>query len=123
MADLGTVTITEETFSHVKKIKFDWTSDANGKATKETAESYTGQIVRLVTVPGAAPNAPTASYDVVVNDEDATDVLMGGGADRSATGTEQVGAANLGYVANDRLSLSITDAGATKKGVAYLYIR
>jgi hypothetical protein len=123
MADLGTVAITEETFSHVKKIKFDWTSDADGKATKTTAESYTGQAVRLVIVPGAAPNAPDNLYDVAINDEDGTDVLMGGGADRSASATEQVGAANLGYVANDTLSLSITNAGAAKKGVAYLYIR
>jgi hypothetical protein len=47
MADLGTVAITEETFSHVKKVAFSWLSEdggANrGKATKTTEESYTGR--------------------------------------------------------------------------------
>ena len=60
MADLGTVTITEETMDYVKKIKFEWTTedggDNAGKASKTTEKTYTGQIVRLVTIPAA--NAP-----------------------------------------------------------------
>jgi hypothetical protein len=126
MADLGTVTLTEETISTVRKVKFEWTSEGtganSGKATKTTTKAYSGEIIRFVTIPDGTA-APSASYDVVVNDEDGTDVLMGAGADRSATATEQVLATNLGCVANDTLSLSITSAGETKKGTAILYIR
>jgi hypothetical protein len=127
MADLGTVTVIEETFSYIKKIAFSWLSEDGGgdagKATLTTEESYTGEIIRLVTVPSAAPDAPTDHYDVVVNDEDGNDVLMGAGADRSDADTEQVLASSLGCVANDQLSLSITSAGNAKKGTVYLYIR
>lgn len=127
MADLGTVTITEETFSTVKKIKFEWTSEnggANaGKATKTTTGVYSGEIIRLVTVPGAAAAAPTDDYDVTVTDEDSTDVLMGAGANRDTLNTEQVLASSLGCVANDKLTINVTNAGDGKQGTLYLYIR
>jgi len=122
MADLGTVTVTEETNGHIKKIAFVWTSDADGKATKTTLNSYSGEIIRLVTVPDET-DAPDDNYDVVINDEDSTDILMGAGANRDTANTEQVLASSLGCVANDQLSLSITNAGNKKKGTVYLYIR
>lgn len=119
----GTVTITEETHSSVRKIKFDWTSDAAGAADGTTAKAYTGEILRLVTVPGTAGVQPTDLYDVVVNDEDTTDVLMGAGANRSNASTQQALASSLMCVANDKLSLAVTNAGNAKSGTVYIYIR
>lgn len=120
------VTITEEKFGNalqpLNKIKFVWVSAADGTASGTTTNTYTGEIIRLVTVPDGVA-APTADYDVVINDEDTTDVLMGAGADRHTSNTEQVLASSLGCVANDKLSLSITNAGDTKSGTVYLYIR
>ena len=116
-------TITEETASHIKKVKFVWVSAADGTASGTTTGVYSGLIERLVTIPDADAAAPTADYDVAVNDEDATDVLMGGGADRSATATEQVLASSLGAVANDTLSLAISSAGDTKGGTVIVYIK
>ncbi len=123
--DSGTVTVTEETFSYVKKIKFGWTTTtvANGQtAVKTTSESYSGQVVRLVTIPDGT-TAPTALYGVTVTDEDGADILLTLGSGRSATATEQVIAPNLGYVANDRLTLTVTSGGGEKKGTTILYIR
>lgn len=117
----GTVVITEETFGTVKKVKFEWTSDAAGAANATTANVFSGEILRLVTIPDAVA-APTTLYDIVVND-DTADVLMGAGANRSATATEQVLASSLGIVANDVLTLAVTNAGAAKKGIVILYIR
>lgn len=116
-------TITEETQSHVKKVKFDWISAADGTASGTTDGVYTGEIIRLVTVPAADTSAPTDSYDVAVNDEDGNDVLMGAGADRDTLNTEQVLGSSLGCVANDQLTLSIANAGDTKAGTAILYIK
>ena len=100
------VTITEEIFYNamhpVKKIKFEWTSIADGTATATTLNAYTGEIIRLVTIPSTGLTVPTDNYDVVVNDEDITDVLMGAGANRSETATEQVLSSSLGCVANDQ---------------------
>lgn len=50
----GTVTITEETFGTVKKIRFEWTSDATGAADATTDHVYSGEVLRLVTIPGAS---------------------------------------------------------------------
>jgi len=126
MADLGTVVVTEENISTVRKIKFDWESEdgeANaGKATKTTEKTYSGEILRLVTIPDSVA-VPSNQYNVAVNDEDDTDVLMGAGADRSDVNTEQVLASSLGCVANDKLSLSISNAGNAKKGTVIVYVR
>lgn len=125
MADYGTVTLTEETFGTVKKITCAWTSenggDNAGKAQKTTTFAYSGEVIRLVTDPGAT--APTDNYDVMVYDEDNTDILMGAGANRDTADTEQVLASSLGCVANDKLTFYVENAGNAKVGTIYLYIR
>lgn len=126
MADKGTVVVTEEMFGPVKKVKFAWTSGTGGDvgaATKTSTNVFSGSIERLVTVPGTAGDQPTNLYDIVINDDDGNDVLMGAGANRSNAATEQVLASSLGCIANDKLNLSITAAGDTKKGTVYVYIR
>lgn len=119
-------TITEETYGSVKKVKWAWTSAADGTVgaaavSSTTTNAYNGEIIRLVTDPGAT--APTDDYDIVVNDADGNDVLMGAGANRDTTNTEQVLASSLGCVANDTLTLLVTNAGDSKVGTVYLYIR
>ena len=126
MPDLGTVTVSEETFGKIKKITFSWLSENGGgdggKATKTTENVYNGEIVRLVTDPGAT--APSDNYTVTLLDEDGTDVLMGAAvANRDDTNTEQVLASSLGCVANDKLTLSISGAGNAKIGTVYVYIK
>jgi hypothetical protein len=86
-----------------------------------TTNKYTGEIVRLVTDPGAT--APTANYDITILDEDGIDVLVGAGADRSATATEQVLGSSLGIIFNTTLTLEIATAGDAKNGTVYLYIK
>ena len=119
-------TITEETIGSVKKIKWAWTSAADGTVgaaavSSTTTNAYSGECLRLITDPGAT--APTDDYDVVINDADGVDVLIGAGANRDATATEQVIASSLGCVANDTLTLLVTNAGSGKTGTTYLYIR
>jgi hypothetical protein len=125
MADLGTVTLTEETFGTVKKITCAWTSEdgggSAGKAQKTTTNIYSGEIIRLVTDPGAT--APSDDYDVYVYDEDGMDVLMAAGKDRDTSTTEQVLGTSLGCVANDKLTFYVENAGNAKIGTIYLYIR
>ena len=118
-------TITEEVHGSVKKIKFAWStaSSSSGTATGTTSYAYNGAVERFVTVPGASAAAPSASYDVVVNDQDSTDVLLGAGGSRAAASTEQVKRASLGVVANDKLTLTVTNAGSSKSGTAYVYVR
>lgn len=121
------VTLSEEVFGVIKKIKWQWTAHTDGKVAKTTANAvtknvYNGELVRLITIPDAT-TAPDDNYDIKVYDDDGVDVLIGAGTDRDAANTEQVLAANLGVVANDKLTLEIENAGSGGKGTVILYIR
>jgi len=121
----GTVTILEETYGTIKKIKFSWTSGDGGEdgtASGQTTYAYSGKILGLATDPDGVA-IPTDNYDITMTDEDGMDVLMGGGADRDTANTEYVLSTSLGAVANDKLTINIAAAGTNKKGIAYLYIR
>jgi hypothetical protein len=123
----ASVTCTEERLGNVKKITWAWTSHTDGKVATATAGAattytYTGELIRLVTVPDGTA-APTDNYDIMVYDGDSVDALMAGGQNRATATTQQVAAANLGIVANDKLTLYVENAGDTKKGTIYLYIR
>lgn len=120
----GSVTITEETFGSIRKVKFDWTAGTDaeaGTASGQTTKAYNGKILGLATDPGDP--APTDNYAITVTDEDGMDVLMGGGADRDTANTEYVLSTSLGAVANDKLTINVAAAGSATKGIAYLYIR
>lgn len=119
----GTVTVTEERYGSLKKVSFAWTSDGSGNADGATTNAYNGAIERLVTVPATAGSAPSDNYDVTVVDEDGVDVLMGAGVDRDTATAEQVLASALGCVANDVLTLHVTNAGNAKSGVVHVYLR
>jgi len=122
------VTCSEETFGSVKKITWAWTAHTDGvvavaTANAETTKVYNGEIIRLVTIPGAVGDAPDDNYGVVIYDDDDTDVLMSAGLLRDTANTEQILASSLGCVANDKLTLYVSGAGASNKGTVHLYIR
>ena len=113
--------VTEETHRSVKKITWTWTSDASGDYSQQTAGSYSGEVLMLITNPDGTA-APADDYDVVINDEDGYDILVGQGVDRDTADTEYV-IASMGAVANDKLTLVVDNAGNTKKGVVVLLLR
>lgn len=122
------VTLTEKTHGVIKKITWAWTAHTDGVVATatpgtETTIEYSGEIVRLVTIPGTGTDAPDDNYDVQVLDENDADVLMGSGANRDTANTEQVLAPSMGVVAYDKLTLYVSGAGASNKGTVHLYIR
>lgn len=119
----GTVAVTEETYGPVKKVRFDWVSDVAGQAGGSTTYAFCGAIIGLVTKPGEGAEQPDNLYDVLILDQDDIDVLAGAGGNRSNVDTEQVLAANLGVVVNDRLTLAVANAGSEKSGTVFVYIR
>lgn len=121
------VTIAERRHTSVRKITWAWTSAADGSAGGsggggQTSAAFDGVLERLVTVPDGVA-APTDNYDITITDEDGVDVLVGAGANRSATVTQQVTTASLSAVAGDRLTLNVTNAGNAKAGTVHLYLR
>ena len=102
----------------VRVIKVAWTSDGSGDATG--AVFIDGELKRMTTDPGST--APTSNYDVTLVDDAAYDILGGAGANRHASTTETVvpAVSGLHYGA---ATLTVSNAGDSKDGAAYLYYR
>ncbi len=118
----GSATITEQTFNTVKKIRFDWISGDDGTVVAATVGQYSGEVLRAVFIPDEGDTQPDDDYDVAVNDSDGLDVLNNLGANCDNAAAEQV-IGNMGAVANSKLSLAVSGAGAANKGIVVLYIR
>lgn len=124
MAALCTITEYNDKSRSVKKIKWAWTSHTDGTVSGvgTTTGIFDGKLITLVTDPDGVA-APSDDYDIVINDADGLDVLVGAGADRDTANTELVAEASLGAVSASTLELVIANAGDTKKGVVWLFIR
>ena len=125
----GTVTTTEQTFSSMKKVKFEWTSSTGGDATDTTTSSYDGIVYKIIIAPGSSDSTPSANYDVAVNDSDGYDILNGLG-DNSSTGTtvhygtSTGGSAKTPLTAvSSTLSLAVSNAGSANTGEVIVYVR
>ena len=114
--------VTEAVHASMKKLRFAWTSDASGDVTIASAEVYDGKVEVLETNPDGGA-APTDNYDIVVNDGDGDDVLLGAGANRDTANTESVASSSLGAVAGSKLTLIVANAGNAKQGVVILFVR
>lgn len=124
----GTVTVAETRIKGqpVQKIDWDWLSTAAGAADLVTANVYNGILTHVVFIPDGGGTQPTDQYDVTVTNPDGVDVLNGNGANLSNAANvikSRYETANLLAVANEPLTLNVTNAGNAKGGRVVLYIR
>lgn len=118
----GTVTMAYSETRSIKSITWTWTSDASGDVSGTDTKYIAGEALRWVTNPGAA--APTANYDIVVNDVDGVDIAAGVLANRHTTTSEQAYPAAATYhVFDGPLSLVVSNAGNAKAGTLTMYYR
>lgn len=109
----GTVTCTKIEDGRYGRIVCTATADAaDGSFPATTIPAFSGELLALRTNPGAT--APTANYDMVLNDADGIDRLQGVGANRHTTNSEEVAVVRSGTaihppVAGEALSLAITN--------------
>lgn len=134
----GSLTITTQNLYRgparpVMKIMLAWTCTAGGAVSGNYTDYVSGELLRVVFIPGGGGNAPTNLYDIVLNDENGLDILAGQGANLSSTVTTNVipgvpvkdgtstftGAVSL----DDKLELQVSNAGASKTGTVILYVR
>lgn len=104
----------------VFRYKVDWVSAVDGSATGDLGNVYNGVLYNAVFVPSTT-DVPTDQYDVTITDDFGLDILATGGANRSATNKERVTPTAIQYHGN--LTLNVTNAGNTKAGSIYLYVR
>lgn len=127
----GTMIPTDGERTRVKKCRMQWISDASGDVNSIT-HPLEGTILRVVTVPDPT-DQPTASYDVILEDEDGIDLLAGQGANRSNVSSEHVAPAVLFTdgastsiappVVSGDVELKISNAGNAKAGHVTIYYR
>ncbi len=111
---------------NIKKVEFDWLSDAStGAVSGVLTKVLSGIIDRVTFVPDGGGTAPTALYDVVLNDTEGFDVLNGKGANLSATVTTSVSPAFTGgnLSVEGVLDLVVSNAGNAKGGKVFIYVR
>jgi hypothetical protein len=127
----GTVTVTHRKHksAEIKKVLWDWLSDASGDATD--TERVEGEILRVCFVPDGGGTQPSNSYDVTIKDSEEIDVLAGLGANLTNASSSQVvpvvtdgNAGNMRPVAvAGDLDLAVANAGNAKGGKIALYYR
>lgn len=119
----GTVTKTEQVFSMVKKVTFDWTATTGGAASDTTDKYYDGEVLRIVCM-----DTSCTGYGLEINDNDGVDLLGGQGAALTSGGTDfgtSTGNVEMPLsVVSSKLSLSVTGAGTTgETGQTIVYVR
>ena len=116
----------------VRRIIVAWTSAADGTATG-TSKKISGHLLKVTTDPGTA--APTASYDIVLTDDYAANILAKAAddlADRHTSTTETVELMLLDYagtplavslrpVVCSPITVDVSNAGDAKDGTIVIY--
>ena len=118
----GSVTITYSSHDTVKYVQWVWTSDGSGDMSGTDTADVNGRVLRWASNPSST--APSANYDIVVNDEDGIDIAAGGLANRHTSTSEQVltgGDAKDGAAFAGKLSLVVSNAGDSKIGTLRMY--
>lgn len=129
-ASIGTATIlTYARPSHtfpVGLLRLEWTSNATGKVTKVLDEEIGGFILRTVTNPDGT-SVPTSGHLVTLLDDDSVDVLGTLGALSSSATVSHYKNFSATITGGVQMpcrgihTLTITGAGAAKKGVLGIY--
>jgi len=123
---VGTVTVTPTPLGDIRAMKYSlaWVSDGSGNVSANPQTFRPGSLIQIKFIPDGGGTAPTALYDVLLNDANGIDYLGGTGANLSATVSTQTRvAAPLIYDATGTLDLVVANAGAAKGGTVQLWIQ
>jgi hypothetical protein len=84
----GTITLTShKSFGLVRRLVVDWVADAADASVPALAlPAIEGYLLAIETNPGAT--APTANYDIALNDAEGVDRLLAAGQNRHTTTSE-----------------------------------
>ncbi len=90
---VGTTTVTKSSISYdggkkVRVVELNWLADGSGVVPAKDVEKMHGFLMKMITDPGTT--APTASYDIAINDSEGLDALITLGVNRHTTTTEVV---------------------------------
>lgn len=116
----GTVTVTDDRVTPIRRVNFDWLSDASGDATASMTYPVNGKLIRAVFVPDGGGTAPSDQYDVAITDGSSIDILAGQAGNLSNVNTIVL-VDNFLPVAGNVLNLAVSNGGNAKGGNVYLW--
>lgn len=121
----GTATLTtEDVGGGVTRYKVAWTSTAGGAVSGNAFDVKQGSLLGVKFVPASGGTQPSDLYDVTLIDEDSVDLLDGNGSNLSnSAGAYFQWNPPLWHDAEQQLDLVIANAGASKTGTFYLWVR
>jgi hypothetical protein len=127
MAGTAAVT-TSELGGSVTQYSIAWVSDASGNVNTNTIAIKRGVIIGVKFVPDAGGTQPSDAYDLLFQDANDVDLLMGGGANLSnSLSTRKKPALNTSdevfFEGSASCELNITNAGNAKGGTVILWVR
>ncbi len=122
---------------NIRRITMAWLSDDTTGTVVGTTRKIVGHLLKGVTVPGTAANAPTDNYDIAITDEQSVNVLTNCKVsliDRDTATTEEVYfmvknsdttplSMAVAPVVCDKLTITVTNAGSALQGTVYIYYR
>lgn len=101
-----------------------WTSTAGGAVSGNAFAVKRGHILQVKFVPGSGGTQPTDLYDITLTDEQSVDLLNAQGSNLSnATGLYLQFDPPLWHDADNDLDLVVANAGASKTGTVYVWVR
>lgn len=128
------VTVTYQSHSTIKKITFDWETNAASEASTNT-KAVSGQILGVICKPGDGVYAPTNAYDIyfkgpVDTTNFAVDHFAGFGANLSSTTTKVFNPEfhagtyrNIALPISGIYHFSVKNAGSWNTGAVVMYYR
>lgn len=116
----GNMTVTDYTAFPIKAVRYSWTADYFGNVTGNSGQSYYGQVMALVTIPGGV--LPQDQYDITITDQNGYDVCQGNGSNLGNSSIQTRCTAVSSPVFGN-LTLNVSAAGNSSTGHAILYIK
>ena len=123
-----TIRLSDGSSAHVRRsysLKLVCTSNASGAVNKTTAGKISGFITEIRIVPNTDGSQPTNLFDVVINDEDAFDILWAGGANLANDSNTLLCpfvTSNIPHSESPTtLNVQISNAGASKIVTIYIF--
>lgn len=87
---VGSIIISHQNHRTIRRLTFDWLSDAAGAVSGLLSPDVSGKLMCVVFTPDGGGTQPTDLYDVTLVDEDGFDVLQGKGANLSNVNASNV---------------------------------
>ncbi|HUU80402.1 MAG TPA: hypothetical protein VMW90_03055 [Acidobacteriota bacterium] len=114
----------------IRVVKWAWQCDIAGDVSGAYTLNMTGTLMGVKFAPAVSPDVPSHEYDVVINDADGVDILMGLGADRHQSATyaynyvtPMTSEGKLLVLCRQAITPVISNAGSGCKGVLWLYFK